>query len=133
MARSRVRFSIGYDPSEVKWMIFWYILPKLLLKYLPSKTIIMQLKHTNQLLEMIVNGGLVQLDINIIQSAIPYDDWIIRVKLHSCCFRQGLRMNFEARNVPHDEAFQFIRVKIKAGNTVLGVTFEREAVVEYGR
>lgn len=93
----------------------------------------MQLKHTNQLLEMIVNGGLVQLNIDIIQSAIPYDDWIIRVKLYSCCFCQGLRMNFEARNVPHDEAFQVIRVKIKAGNAILGVAFEREAVVEYWR
>ena len=93
----------------------------------------MQLKHTNQLLEVIENGGLVHLDIDVIQSAIPYDDWIIRVKLYSCGFCQGLRVNFEACHVPYHETFQLIRVKIKAGNTILGMAFEREAVVEYGR
>ena len=42
-------------------------------------------------------------------------------------------MNFEACNVPNDETFQFIRVKIKAGNTILGVALECETVVEYRR
>src|SRR6266404_3747132 len=105
-------------------------LPKAYVDHLPSLPIVVEPKDTHQLLEMIMDHGVVHTCINIIECL--GDDRVARsdVQRDACRSEQGRRVHAQPAKVTNDEATKFMRrCEREACDGVLWMCLEGDAVL----
>lgn len=93
----------------------------------------MESKNADELLEVIVNDGVVHPSVDIIQSICDNRMALHEIEVDSCCCLESFCMNAQSTEVPNDEAFQFLSFEIKASNAILWVAFKSYAVLKHRR
>lgn len=100
---------------------------------LPPTPIIVQAKHPDELLQVVVYDRVVHSGVHVIQvvrdDRVPFQ----KVDVDACRGLESLRVHTQTPEVPNDEPTELPGSHVKTRHTVLRVTFECDAVVNDGR
>ena len=97
--------------------------------YTPPPSVVVQFKYPNELLEMVVEHGMVQPCVNVVQVRCNDGMSLDEVKIYTGRGFQRWWMNSNTSEIADDETLEFFRRPIESSNTVLWVTFESNSVV----
>ena len=109
-------------------------LPKARAYHVPSLTVIVEPKHAHQLLEMVVEHGVVHPRVHVVKRLD--DDRVAGrdVQRDSRRCKEGRRVHAQAAKVADDEPAKLVRLREReARDGVLRMCLERDAVLQHGR
>src|SRR5258708_5224553 len=127
---SRDSFRLLAQPSLFKGMTTRDRLPKACAYHFPSLTVVVQPKDAYQLLEMIVDHGVVHACIDIIECLGDYRVARNDVQRDACRSKEGWRVHAQPAKVANNEATEFVwRRQGEARDGVLRMCLEGNAVL----